>query len=130
MPVEFYLNLDEPSDYLFDKDLVMRLIDEDSIIFEDISEELQDDKEVVLKAVADEGTLIDWASERLRHDEEVVLAAVKNRPDTLLLVGDSILINDKIIETACYYRNESFKKEVLAKKDFDDNTPTFIITFN
>ena len=116
--IKYYLKMieeDDEVDIFFDKDLMLKLIEKICAWFEFASDELKDDKEVVLKAVEHDGMFIYYASERPRQDETIVLAAVKNNPNTLLNLYDIILVNELIVETASYYNNEKFKKQILSK---------------
>ena len=112
--IKYYLNMlenDDEVDIIFDKDLMLKLIDRNCAWFEFASDELKDDKEVVLKAIEYSGVLIDYASSRLQQDETVVLAAVKTTPSIIL--SNKILVNHLIYETACYYNNVNFRDEFL-----------------
>ena len=90
---------DDEVDIIFDKDLILKLIDINCAWFEFASKELKDDREVVMKAIEHSGILIEYASSRLQQDETVVLAAVKTTPTIIL--SNNILVNHLIYETAC-----------------------------
>ena len=100
-------------DIIFDKDLILKLIDRNCKWFEFASEELKDDKKVVMKAIEHSGMLIEYASSRLQQDETVILAAVKTTPSIIL--SNKILINHLIYETACHYNNVNFRDDFLLK---------------
>ena len=107
-------------DIIFDKDLILKLIDRNCAWFEFASKELKDDKEVVMKAIEHSGMLIENASSRLQQDETVVLAAVKTTPRIIL--SYKILVNNLIYETACYYNNVNFRNVVLLKNRLNPDT--------
>ena len=121
--IKYYLNMlenDDEVDIIFDKDLILKLIDRNCAWFEFASEELKDDKEVVMKAIEHSGKLIEYASSRLQQDETVVLAAVKTTPKIIL--SYKILVNNLIYETACYYNNVNFRNVVLLKNRLNPDT--------
>ena len=116
--IKYYLKMIEEEDEVdtfFDKDLMLKLIDRNCVAIEFASDELKDDKEVILKVLERNGTFIHFASERLRYDETIVLAAVKKTPVVLFELNGLILVNDLIIETACYYNNENFRQKILSE---------------
>ena len=105
--IDYYLNMyenDDEVDIIFDKDLMLKLIDRNCAWFEFVSDELKDDKEVVLKAIEHSGMFIDYASSRLQQDETVVLAAVKTTPNIILHFSDKIFYNLLSYQNACYYK--------------------------
>ena len=121
--IEYYLNMlenDDEVDIIFDKDLMLKLIDRNCERFEFASEELKDDKEVVMKAIENSGMLIEYASSRLQQDETVVLTAVKTTPSIIL--SNKILVNHLIYETACYYNNVNFRDDFLLKNRINTNS--------
>ena len=123
--INYYLNMlenDDEVDIIFDKDLMLKLIDRNCAWFEFASDELKYDKQVVLKAIEHSVMLIDFASSRLQQDETVVLAAVNTTPSIILHLSDKILINHLIYETACYYNNVNFRDDFLLKNKLNPDT--------
>ena len=121
--IKYYLNMlenDDEVDIIFDKDLILKLIDRNCKWFEFASKELKDDKEVVMKAIEHSGMLIEFASSRLQQDETVVLAAVKTTPRIIL--SNKILINHLIYETACYYNNVNFRGDFFLKNKLNPDS--------
>ena len=115
--INYYINMlenDDEVDIIFDKDLILKLIDINCAWFEFASKELKDDRKVVMKAIEHSGILIEYASSRLQQDETVVLAAVKTTPTIIL--SNNILVNHFIYETACYYNYVNFRDNFLLKK--------------
>ena len=126
--IKYYRNMieeDDEIDIIFDKDLILKLIDRNCAWFEFASEELKDDKEVVMKAIEDSGKLIEYASSRLQQDEAVVLAAVKTTPSIIL--SNKILVNHLIYETACYYNNVNFRNDFLLKNKLNPDSINIMI---
>ena len=116
--IKYYLKIieeDDEVDIIFDKELVLKLIERNCAWFDFASDELKDDKEVVLMEIEHIGKLIDYASSRLQQDETVVLAAVKTTPNIIIELCEKILINHLIYETACYYNNVNFRDDILLK---------------
>ena len=123
--IKYYVNMieeDDEVDMIFDKELMMKLIDRNCAWFKFASDELKDDKEVVLKAAEHSGMLIEYASNRLRKDETVILAAVKTTPSIIIGLCDKILINHSIYETACYYNNVNFRDDFLLKSKLNPDS--------
>ena len=126
--IKYYLNMlenDDRVDIIFDKDLILKLIDRNCSWFEFASEELKDDKEIVMKAIEHSGMLIEYASSRLQQDEAVVLAAVKTTSSIIL--SNKILINHLIYETACYYNNVNFRDDFLLKNKLNSDSICIMI---
>ena len=154
--IKYYINMyehDEEVGIIFDKDLMLKLIDRNCSIFEFASDELKDDKEVVLQVIKHNGVYIEYASDRikddkekvlkavenngysiayvsekLRFDESVVLAAVKTNPRIIINIYDKILVNDLIYETACIYNTRNFVNEFLSKNNLSSEYNKDIIT--
>ena len=119
--IKYYLNMienDEEIDIIFDKDLLLKLIDKNCNWFRFAGDELKDDKEVVLKAIERRGIFICYASDRFKNDREIVLKAVENDGISILHINDRLKDDREIVLKAV--GNQGYSIEHVSDKFKDD----------
>ena len=84
-----------PSEVLDDEEFVLKAVEKEPFVFNEISSRLKGNKEIALTAIKNGLSLKD-VSDELKNDREVVLAAVRNYGDALKYASDE-LKNDLLV---------------------------------
>jgi len=122
-----------PAEYKDNREIAIKVLNDDGGCFQYLSERLRDDKELAILSVKkDTWSSLRSVSERLKNDIEVVLAYVLEDNRTLSDFPDEFKDNEKVIEaclkgggTAYEYFSERFKNDrnitlqMSAKWNFD-----------
>lgn len=105
-------NSGHKTDYIFlnadalkaDEEMVLKILDQDGLALQYVSNTLKDDKDVVLTAVKQDGFALQYGSARLQGEREIVLNSLLKNGMALQYAG-AMLKNDPVCVSTAVNRN-------------------------
>ena len=103
-----------PAEYKDNREIAIKVLNDDAGCFQYLSDRLRDDKELAILSVQKRGIYLEYASERLRDDKDVIMIALKEDTWSSLRSVSERLKND--IEVVLAY----VSKDNRTLRDFPD----------
>nr|CAG4714939.1 unnamed protein product [Naegleria fowleri] len=91
------------------KDIMMKLVQENGMLLEFASDELKNDRDIVLNAVNNNGNALEFASDGLKNDIEITFLAVKNAYFALYNVCSEFKSDKQVVLSAVHRHGSSLK---------------------